>query len=105
MRKLFLTLSFAVFSLWLCGQNENPYSQFGYESPIMPERQINNLDSVLTIINPDTSLIIGWITVNTKNRIIPYQMLYEAISGTHGLVEGTLLDTSQFFDLHAFQLV
>ena len=70
MRKLFLTLSFAVFSLWLCGQNENPYSQFGYESPIMPERQINNLDSVLTIINPDTSLIIGWITVNTKNRII-----------------------------------
>ena len=27
-----------------------------------------------------------------KNRIIPYQMLYEAISGTYGLVEGILPD-------------
>lgn len=28
----------------------------------------------------------------TKNRIIPYQMLYEAISGTHSLVENILPD-------------
>jgi len=25
-----------------------------------------------------------------KNRIIPYQMLYEAISGTHSLVENIM---------------
>ena len=30
--------------------------------------------------------------VEKENKIIPYKMLYEAISGTHGLVEGILPD-------------
>jgi benzoyl-CoA reductase/2-hydroxyglutaryl-CoA dehydratase subunit BcrC/BadD/HgdB len=31
--------------------------------------------------------------IENENRIIPYRMLYEAINGTHGLVEGILPET------------
>lgn len=73
MRKLFLTLSIAVFSLWLFGQNENPYSQFGYEAPIMPDKHSNEEDfSVLIIPNDDTSSTISFLSLDTKKGNITF---------------------------------
>lgn len=71
MRKLFLTLSITVFSLWLFGQNENPYSQFGYEAPIMPEKQLNIEDfSVFIVPNSDTTSNISFLSIDVKQRRI-----------------------------------
>lgn len=70
MRKLFLTATFAIFSIWLFCQNENPFSQFGYEAPIMHVNQTNNLNSTLIIINTDSNLNIGWISINPRKKVI-----------------------------------
>ena len=73
MKKLFLTLSFAVFSLWLFSQNENPYSQFGYEAPIMKETEVKQPSiELFTLINPDTLSEIDFLIVDVKNHRIDF---------------------------------
>jgi hypothetical protein len=68
MKKQFLTLSLAFFSLWLYGQNENPFSQFGYEAPIMKNKKLTEKTDVFIIQNPDSSSAIGYIFFDVKNR-------------------------------------
>ena len=81
MRKLFLTLAFAVFSLWLFGQNENPYSQFGYEAPIMKSNTIEkNTPSFFLIANLDSTSLYKFVTIDTKSRILKfYSKDYEVL--------------------------
>jgi hypothetical protein len=70
MRKIFITLSVALISMWLMGQNENPYSQFGYEAPIMPDKKpsLEN-PSFFVIPNSDTSSMISFLSLDIKNRL------------------------------------
>lgn len=73
MKKLILTLSIAVFSILLFGQNENPFSQFGYEAPVMKEKtKIENEIGVFKIINTDSTSQIGWLIIDTKNSLISF---------------------------------
>jgi len=75
MRKLIITLSFAVSSILLLGQNENPFSQFGYEAPILNEKKhlIKKDDiNLFYIINTDTSSDIGWLTIDVSNKQVYY---------------------------------
>lgn len=74
MKKQFLTLSIAFFSLWLYGQNENPFSQFGYEAPVMSvnHKKISNELNKLFIINTDTTSNIGMLEMSVPNRYIAF---------------------------------
>ena len=73
MKKLFLTLLIVLFSIWLYGQNENPFSEFGYEAPIMPDKHTNIEDfSVFIIPNADTSSDISFLSLNVKKRYINF---------------------------------
>lgn len=73
MKKILLTFSIAVFSLLLFGQNENPFSQFGYEAPVMKEKAktIDTL-SILIIPNSDTNNVISFLAIDTKYNNIQY---------------------------------
>jgi hypothetical protein len=70
MRASILCLFFILFSFCLFGQNENPYKEFGYEAPIMPDKekslsmQINHF----IIIDVDSASAIGFVLINTQKR-------------------------------------
>lgn len=73
MRTPILTLTFILFSVLLFGQNENPYSQFGYEAPIMPEKSkslIQNKMDRLYLINTDSASVIGMLAIDATKRNI-----------------------------------
>lgn len=71
MRRTFLTYVLALFSVLLFAQNENPYSQFGYEAPIMKNQDSNkDLITRLVIINADTTTEVGWIEVDVASHTI-----------------------------------
>jgi hypothetical protein len=73
MRTSILNLVFFLLSFCLFGQNENPYKEFGYEAPIMPENEEsrNHLNQFI-IFNPDTSSSIAFLTVNVLTRTATY---------------------------------
>lgn len=72
MKTSILTLLLISFSVSLFGQNENPYKQFGYEAPIMPDNQAVTWDKVnqFNIHNTDTTSVIGMLTIDVPNRNI-----------------------------------
>lgn len=87
MRKLFLTLSFAVFSLWLFGQNENPYSQFGYDAPIMPEKNTQLVDFyTFYVYNPDTTAFIAKFSIDFKTSLITFYSKSNEVVGHDSLL-------------------
>lgn len=71
MKKTISTIINLMFSVLLLAQNENPYKQFGYQAPIMKDNivQASNL-SVMLIANPDTTSLYGFLTIDTKSRLI-----------------------------------
>lgn len=71
MKKSIITLVFILFSILLFGQNENPYSQFGYEASIMKEKALNvKKCSLLVIPNMDTSSQFAFIAIDISKRAI-----------------------------------
>ena len=66
MRKSILTLLLISFSVSLFAQNENPYKQFGYEAPVMPDSKALTWDKVnqFNIVNSDTTSSIGMLTID-----------------------------------------
>ena len=67
MRTHILTLTFFLLTVLLFGQNENPYSQFGYEAPVMPEKERpslqNGMDRIY-LINADTASIVHMLAID-----------------------------------------
>jgi hypothetical protein len=55
-------------SVSLYGQNENPYSSFGYEAPIMPDK-IQSVDKLL-LINQDSTSSVWMLAVDPSARTI-----------------------------------
>jgi hypothetical protein len=85
---LLLSLSVLVF-----GQNENPYSVFGYDAPIMPDaNKLQAKDSIRQyyLINTDTLSDIGMVSINTEQRKITF-------FNKHGLITG--VDTLKYYDV------
>jgi len=73
MRTRILTLTFILFTSLLFGQNENPYSQFGYEAPIMPEKDrplLQNRMDRFYLINTDTASSLGMLAIDPAKRNI-----------------------------------
>lgn len=73
MRTKILTLTFILLNGLLFGQNENPYSQFGYEAPIMPEKErplLQNRMDRLYLINTDTASSLGMLAIDPAKRQI-----------------------------------
>ena len=71
MKKLLLTFSIAVFSILLFGQNENPFSQFGYEAPIMPNKDKKiEKNKLLIIPNMDTTSQFAFIAIDVSKKAI-----------------------------------
>jgi hypothetical protein len=70
MRTSTVTLIFILLSVYAFGQNENPYSQFGYQAPIMPEKSKSLIQDKLLIINSDTTSSIGMLALDIENRNI-----------------------------------
>lgn len=74
MKKLLFNLIFILYSVFLFGQNENPFTQFGYEAPIMDDdKGVDNEIRRLIIINTDTiATNIGWLEIDVVNKNISY---------------------------------
>jgi hypothetical protein len=73
MRTKILTLTFILFTGLLFGQNENPYSQFGYEAPVMPEEErplLQNRMDRLYLVNSDTASSIHMLAIDPAKRNI-----------------------------------
>ena len=73
MRTFILTLPLTLFSSLLFGQNENPYSEFGYEAPIIQEDSkpiVQNLTDRFYLINKDSTSVVGMLAVDPKKREI-----------------------------------
>lgn len=75
MRTSILNLVFFLFSFCLFGQNENPYKEFGYEAPIMPESNNSVVQDKITkfyIINTDTISSIGMLAIDITKRNVTF---------------------------------
>jgi hypothetical protein len=75
MRTKILTLTFILFTGLLFGQNENPYSQFGYEAPVMPEKerpQMQNKMDRLYLLNSDTVSAVHMLAIDPLNGYITF---------------------------------
>jgi hypothetical protein len=70
MRTYKFTIVFILVSTLLFGQNENPYTQFGYEAPVMPEKSKSLTQDKLYILNSDTSSSIGMLALDIVKRNI-----------------------------------
>ncbi len=73
MRTQILTLAFILLTGLLFGQNENPYSQFGYEAPVMPEKErplLQNRMDRLYLINTDTASTVHMLAIDPSKRNI-----------------------------------
>jgi hypothetical protein len=70
MRASILSLFFSLFSFCLFAQNENPYKEFGYEAPIMPdkEKSLSKQIDHFIIIDADSASAIGFVLINTQKR-------------------------------------
>lgn len=91
--KTIYTLLFLSFSVLAVGQNENPYSVFGYEATIMPdEDKLQAKDSIrqFYLINTDTLSAIGMVSINTEKRRITF-------FNKQGLITG--VDTLKYYDV------
>lgn len=55
-------------SVSLYGQNENPYSVFGYEAPIMADKS-QSVDKLL-LINHDSTASVWMLSVDPSSRTI-----------------------------------
>lgn len=73
MRNTILTLMLALFSTWIFGQNENPYSQFGYEAPIMKSQYERNTEKFeFLITNEDTTSLVAYLIIDTEKKMIKF---------------------------------
>lgn len=70
MRASILTLTLILCSVFVFGQNENPYGQFGYEAPVMPEISKSTIHDKLYIINTDSTSSIGSFVLDVEKRRI-----------------------------------
>lgn len=73
--KAICTLLLFSFSVLAFGQNENPYSVFGYDAIIMPEaNKLQAKDSInqFYLINTDPLSAIGMVSINTEKRRITF---------------------------------
>jgi len=81
----------ALFSTCIFGQNENPYSQFGYEAPIMPDKKPSLENSSFFIIpNSDTSSSISFLLIDISQRQISLHSNSGEIIETDTLLSYTL---------------
>ena len=73
MKKTLLTLTVTLFSICLFGQNENPYSIFGYEAPIMKEKsKINKELFVFQISNSNANAEATYLVIEPSQRLVKY---------------------------------
>jgi hypothetical protein len=67
--KTLYTLLLLSLSVLAFGQNENPYSVFGYEAPIMKDvTPIQERTDQFVFVNPDTTSTIGMLAIDMKKR-------------------------------------
>jgi len=71
MNRYILVLSLGICSIIAKGQNENPFSQFGYEAPVMPDKQpLSEEIPVFIVPNSDSSSNISFLSIDVKKRLI-----------------------------------
>jgi hypothetical protein len=69
-KTLICTLTFILFSVLLFAQNENPYRQFGYDAPIMPEQSKEFIPDKFLLINADTTSLVGALIIDPSKRVM-----------------------------------
>jgi len=70
MKKLLLILIYISSSVSSFGQNENPFSQFGYQAPIVPGTSKSSIPNSFCLINTDTSSTVSRLVIDPSKRLM-----------------------------------